>query len=217
MLPAPTALRRTYTRGVPAIVEELPPPPLLVPAARELARFGWIWVVLGAALVLAAPATGAASELDESELILIVVLIGLTLGCVLGALLLARRTGPEILYYRILDKAPPPPPGVPRETAGATTRRVLPPAIAIVLVLLGVGAIGTMMILLLGGQPPEDIRDDMPAGGLITAGTWTLASGLVGLRMAAYFQHWQRLRGAVVLCRPLKAGIMRPVYYAQRG
>ena len=199
------------------IVEELPPPPLLVPAARELSHFGWTWAGLGLALILAAPLSGSAAELDGAELILILVLVGLSIGCVLGALLLARRTSPEILYYRILDKAPPPPPRVPRETAGATTRRVLPPAIAIVLVLLGAGALGAMMMLLLGGQPPEDISDDMPAGWLITAGAWTLVCGLVGLRIAAYFEHWQRLRDAVVLCRPLKAGTMRPVYWAERG
>lgn len=196
--------------------EEPPPPPLLVPAARELSRFGWIWTGLGLALVLAAVASGATRELDLGEMILIGVLIGLSLGCVLGALLLARRTGPEILYYRILDRAPPPPPGVPRETPGATTRRVAAPAAALALVLVAAGIVGAVMALLLGGQPRDGIADDIPAGALIAAGAWTLACGAAGLRIASYFAHWERLRASVVLCRPLKAGTMRPVYWVDR-
>jgi MFS family permease len=196
--------------------DEPPPPPLLVPATRELSRFGWIWTALGIALVVAAFATGAAAELDGGDATLILVLIGLSLGGVLGALLLARRTGPEILYFRILDRAPPPPPGVPRETPGATTRRVASPAIAIVLVLLGAGIVGAAMMLLLGGQPREEVNEDIPAGALIAAGAWTLACGVAGLRIASYFDRWQRLRDAVVLCRPLKAGTMRPVYWVER-
>ena len=197
--------------------DEPPPPPLLVPAARELARFGLIWTTLGAVLVAAAPVTGATREFDGAELALIVVLIGLSLGSVLGALLLARRTGPEILYYRILDVAPPPPPAVPRETSGATTRRVAAPATALVLGLVVVGGIAAATMLLLGGQPREEVREDLPAAALITAGAWTMACGMAGLRMAWYFERWQRLRSGVVLCRPLKAGTMRPVYWVERG
>ena len=200
-----------------ALEDEPPPPPLLVPAARELARFGWAWIVLGAALLLADIATGAASELDGAELTLVLVLLGLSLGCVLGAILLARRTGPEILYWRILDKAPPPPPGVPRERPGATTRRVIPPAIALSLGLLFFAVAGVVMMLSLGGQPREDLADDLPGATLIVAAGWTATCGLAGLRMAAYFSHWERLRDATVLCRPLKAGTMRPVYWVERA
>jgi hypothetical protein len=195
-------------------VEEAPPP-LLVPARRELARFGWVWIALGSALLVAAVATGSTTELDTAELVLILVLIGLSLGCVLGALLLARRTGPDILYYRILDRAPPPPPS-PRETPGATTRRVIPPAIAIAIGLLVAGFIGTGMMLLLGGQPRDEVRDDLAGGALLVAATWTLTCGAAGLRMASYFGRWERLRDALVLCRPLKAGTMRPVYWVER-
>ena len=198
------------------LVEEPPPPPLLVPAARELSRFGWIWTALGLALVLAAVATGATTELDMGELTLIAALVGLSLGAVLGALLLARRTGPEILFYRILDRAPPPPPGVPRETPGATLRRVAPPAIGVAIALVSVGVVAATTMLLFGGQPRRDIGDDIPAGALITAGAWTLACGAAGLRMSSYFTRWQRLRGGVALCRPLKAGTMRPVYWVDR-
>jgi hypothetical protein len=197
-------------------VEEAPPPPLLVPARQELARFGWVWIALGAALLVAAVASGSTAELDTSELVLIVVLIGLSLGCVLGALLLARRTGPDILYYRILDRAPPPPPS-PRETPGATTRRVIPSAIAIVMGLVVAGFIGTAMMLLLGGQPRDEVRDDIAGGALMVAAAWTLTCGAAGLRMASYFGHWERLRHALVLCRPLKAGTMRPVYWVERA
>jgi hypothetical protein len=197
-------------------LEEPPPPPLIVAARQELARFGWSWVALGAALVAVALATGSAAELDSGELVLIVILIGLSLGCVLGALLLARRTGPDILYYRILDRAPPPP-LVPREPPGATTRRVIPPAIALVIGLLVAGFIGAGLALVLGGQPRDEIGEDLAGGALLTAAGWTLTCGAAGLRMASYFARWERLRGAQVFCRPLKAGTMRPVYWAERG
>jgi hypothetical protein len=196
-------------------VEELPPPPLLVPARRELQRFGWAWTALGAALLVAAVASGSTAELDRGELVLILVLTGLSLGCVLGALLLARRTGPDILYYRILDYAPPPP-HAPREIAGATTRRVIPPAIAVVIGLLVAGFIGTGVALVVGGQPRSGVRDDLAGGTLLVAAAWTLTCGAAALRMASYFGRWERLRDAEVLCRPLKAGTMRPVYWAAR-
>jgi hypothetical protein len=198
-----------------SLVEEPPPPPLLVPARRELSRFGWVWITLGGALVAVDFATGSAAELDWAELTLIGVLIGLSLGCVLGALLLARRTGPNILYYRILDRAPPPP-RVPLETPGATTRRVIPPAIAVVIGLLVAGVFGAAMILSLGGQPRDEVAEDLAGGALLAASGWTLTCGVAGLRMASYFRRWERLRDARVLCRPLKAGTMRPVYWVER-
>jgi hypothetical protein len=186
-----------------------------VRARQELVGFGWSWVALGAALLVVDFASGSAAKLDGTELTLILVLIGLSLGCVLGALLLARRTGPEILYYRILDHAPPPPP-VPREPSGATTRRVIPPAIAIVIMLLLAGFIGAALILVLGGQPRDEIGDDLAGGALLTGAGWTLTCGAAGLRMASYFTHWERMRAAAVFCRPLKAGTMRPVYWVER-
>jgi hypothetical protein len=187
-----------------------------VRARQELVRFGWCWIALGAALLAVDVASGSAAELDRTELILILILLGLSLGCVLGALLLARRTGPEILYYRILDRAPPPPP-VPRETSGATTRRVIPPAITIVIGLLVAGFIGAGLALVLGGQPRDEIGDDLAGGALLTAAGWTLTCGAAGLRMASYFANWERMRAAEVFCRPLKAGTMRPVYWVERG
>jgi hypothetical protein len=199
-----------------SLVEEPPPPPLLVPARRELAHFGWVWIVLGGGLVAVDIATGSAGELDGTELTLILVMLGLSLGCVLGALLLARRTGPDILYYRILDHAPPPP-RVPREAPGATTRRVIPPAIAVVIGLLVVGVFGATMILAVGGQPRDEIADDLAGGALLAAAGWTLTCGAAGLRMASYFGRWERLRHAQVLCRPLKAGTMRPVYWVEHN
>ena len=198
--------------------EELPPPPpLLVPAARELARFGWAWIALAAALTAAGFGTGAIATLDLAELTLVAVFLILSLGGVLGALLLARRTGPDILYYRILEYAPLPPRGVPRETAGATTRRVLPPAIGLALLFVLAGVIGAGMMLAVGGQPGEEIREDLAGGALIVAAAWTLACGVAGLQMASYFRRWERQRSALVLCRPLKAGTMRPVYWVEYG
>ena len=188
----------------------------MCPPAASWRAFGWVWVALGACLVIVDVATGSAAELDGTELTLILVLLGLSLGCVLGALLLARRTGPNILYYRILDRAPPPP-RVPRETPGATTRRVIAPAILVVLGLLLAGVAGAAMVLAFGGQPRDEIAEDLAGGALLAAAGWTLTCGAAGLRMAAYFARWERLRNAQVLCRPLKAGTMRPVYWVERG
>lgn len=196
-------------------VEEMPPPPVLVPAGRELARFGWAWTALGLALIAADYATGAVGTLDGPELTLVAVFLVLSLGCVLGALLLARRTGPDILYYRILEYAPPPPPAVPRETPGATTRRVVPPAIGVALLLVLAAVVGAGMMLAVGGQPRDEIREDIAGGALIVAAGWTLACGVAGLQMASYFRRWERLRTAAVLCVPLKAGTMRPVYWVE--
>lgn len=196
---------------------EPPPPPLLVPAAAELARFGWAWTGLALALAAVAVASGGSAELDRGEGALVATLLVLSLGGVFGALLLARRTGPEILYYRILDRAPPPPRGVPLEPAGATTRRVVAPALALVLGLLATAAFGVAVVLLVGGEPREELGRDVPGGALIVAAGWTLASGVAALQVGSYFRRWQRRRDALVLCRPLKAGTMRPVYWVVRA
>ena len=172
--------------------------------------------MLGTVLLVAALGTGSTNELDSAELVLILVFIGISLGCALGALLLARRTGPDILYYRILDRAPPPP-RVPRETPGGTTRRIIPSAIAVVIGLLVAAFVGTGIVLVFGGQPREEIGEDLAGGTLLVAAAWTLTCGVVGLRTAAYFGRWERRQGAEVLCRPLKAGTMRPVYWVERA
>lgn len=198
-------------------LEERPPPPLLVPAARELAGFGWVWIALGVVLLAVAFASGTAAELDTGESTLVLTLFGLSVASALGALLIARRTGPEILYYRILDRAPPPPPRVPRETPGATTRRVIPPAIALSLVLLFFALAGVLGALGLAGEPRSQILENLAGGTLLVAAGWTLTCAAAALRMGSYFTRWERRRDARVLCQPLKAGIMRPVYWVERG
>ncbi|HYH58768.1 MAG TPA: hypothetical protein VD790_06065 [Thermoleophilaceae bacterium] len=198
-------------------IQEPPPPPFVVPARRELERFGWAWIAFAGALAAAALASGSTASLEVNELLLILAMAGLTLGCVLGALLLARRTGPEVLYYRILDPAPPPPPAVPWERPAATSRRIMAPATALVIGLLLAALVGTVMIFALGGQPRDEIREDLAGGTLLAGAAWTFTCGLAGLRTATYFRRWERLRNAVVLCAPLKAGTMRPVYWVERA
>lgn len=171
--------------------------------------------MLAAGLAVVAVASGATGELDWGEGTLVAILLVLSIGGALGGLLLARRTGPEILYFRILDRAPPPPPGVPRERPGATTRRVIAPAIAAVLGLLVAAVLGVAIVLLVGGQPRAELRDDLPGGALLVAAGWTLACGAVGLRIASYFRRWERIRHGTVLCEPLRAGAMRSVYWVE--
>ncbi len=71
-------------------------------------------------------------------------------------------------------------------------------------------------MLVLGGQSRDEIGEDLAGGALLTAAGWTLTCAAAGFRMASYFARWERLRGARVFCRPLKAGTMRPVYWAER-
>lgn len=164
-------------------------------------------LLLAAAAVLAV--TGA---YEGAQLAAIVVVLGLSVGCVLGGLLLARRTGPAMLYARLLDRAPEVGEPVPCETPGETARRTIAPALVVTLLLTAVGPLLVGAALLMAGEPREEVLRRLPAFAPAVGGGWTLACGLAGLRMARYFERWEERRERMALCRPLTAGLMQRVY-----
>ena len=184
----------------------------LVRAATELRCFGATWCAAGALLLAGAVAAGALGVYRAAHVVAMVAVLGLSVGCVLGGLLLARRTGPEILYLRLLDRAPPADPGYPLETPRETLRRTLPPALVLAFTLTAIAPLVVGAVLLLVGEPRREVVDGLAATALGVGGGWTLVCGLAGLRMASYFERWERKRGKTALCPPLRAGAMRHVY-----
>lgn len=142
----------------------------------------------------------------------LVVVIGFSTAGVLGGLLLAKRTGPDMLYWRILDHAPVLDPGVPLERPAATFRRTLAPALLLPLTLTALAPFVVGAVLLMVGEPRAEVLDGLAALGPPAGGGWTLVCGLAGLRMADYFERWERRHGMRALCLPLRAGLMQHVY-----
>lgn len=175
---------------------------------------------MAGALLLAGAAVLAAGGAYESvHVVAIVVVLGFSTGCVLGGLLLAKRTGPAILYFRLLDRAPEVDDVVPRETPRETARRTVAPAIVVALTLTAIGPFFVAAVLLMAGEPRDEVVRDLPATAPAAGGGWTLICGLAGLRMARYFERWEERRERTALCRPLTAGLMQRVYCvtARRG
>ena len=143
-------------------------------------------------------------------------LLGISVACMLAALVLGQRTGPRILYARIFDRSPPAPPQLLVERPGRTAVRVVAPALALAVVLLMLAPVVTGGLLVFVGIPRADLRGQLPAA-LIVSGGWLLTASGVAFQVARYFEHWERWRGRTVLCRPLRAGAMRYVYLAGPG
>jgi hypothetical protein len=99
------------------------------------------------------------------------------------------------------------------EDAATTATRAVAVALAGVVGMAIVAAVVLVMMLAVLATPRAEILEHLaPTAGLVAAG-WALVSGLVTLRVAAWFARWQRPRGRVILCRPLTSGTMRHVYY----
>jgi len=191
-------------------------PEPLVNTPLELSALGRIWVGLGAAALAVVAAGGWLFELTGSEVVAIALVFGFTSSAALGGLLLARRTGPAQLYASILRHSPEPPPGYPREEPGRTRRRVVGPALTVMLLLLLVSPVGVASVLMLGGQPRDDVVDHLAAASVALGAAWTLLVGAAALRMAWYFSRYERRYDAVVFCLPLRAGLMGRVYYVEQ-
>jgi hypothetical protein len=184
-----------------------------VRAATELTCFGVAWCVAGTLLLAGTAVLGATGAYETPHVVAIVVVLGLSLGCVLGGLLLAKRTGPAILYARLLDRAPEVDDRVPLETPAETARRTIAPALLVALTLTAIAPFAVAVVLLMIGEPRDEVVRDLPATAPAAGGGWTLACGLAGLRMASYFEHWEERRRRTALCRPLTAGLMQRVYF----
>ena len=194
--------------------EPLPPPPRLVEAVGELVAVGRAWCVAGVVGLGSGVLMGRPGRLTELEALGTVLVFGLTLGAVLGGLVLGRRSGPQTEYRRILEIAPLPPAAAEQEPRGATSARAV---IAALFTAVGMFVAATAVlafVLVVLGSPREQLLDHLPVAAGLTAAGWTLVSGLAALRVAGWFDHWQRTRGRRVLCRALTAGMMGHYYYA---
>jgi hypothetical protein len=180
----------------------------------ELRSFGRIWLAGGFLLAAVPAATGAFAHLSATAFAAAVLLLGLSLSLLLGSYLLGRRTDPIILYTRILDRAPPAP-GLPIELPRATFRRVIPPAVVAVAIFTALSVPFFAAVVLLLGEPRRELSDSLPAAFVVASG-WTLSAGAVGLRVAGYLRHWEQRRGMAVLCPPLRAGLLRHVYFVSK-
>lgn len=203
-------MRRSPARpravGLPAIEP-------LVRAATELRCYGWTWCGLGLVLVVATVGAGLLADLKGVTIGMAATLLGISLGAMLGTLVLGRRTDVRILYVRIFERAPEPPPGVPVETPGRTATRVVPPAALSALALVVIAPVAMAFMLAVVGIGRDELSEQLPAAMLVSAG-WTLTAGAVALRVAGYFTGWERRRDRAILCPPLRAGALRPVYRA---
>lgn len=168
-------------------------------------------------MLAATAALAATGAYDGAEAAALLVVVGLTTGGVLGALLLARRTGPEIVYWRLLDRAPALDDGAEVETAGQTWRRILAPAVAVAVTLTAIAPFLVGAALLLAGEPRGEVLRGMPALAPAAGGAWTAVCGLAGLRMAGYFERWERRTGMTGLVLPLRAGLVQDVYARMQG
>lgn len=183
-----------------------------VRAATELRCFGRAWSLAGAALLAGGAVLAGLGHYNGAEAAALVAVVGFSTACVLGGLLLAKRTGPDVLYTRILDLAPVLDPGVPLEPPDRTFRRTLWPALLLPLTLTAFAPFLVGAVLLVVGQPREEVLGGLAALGPPAAGAWTLVCGIAGLRMASYFERWERRHGMRALCLPLRAGLMQHVY-----
>jgi hypothetical protein len=183
-----------------------------VRAATELGSFGVLWCAAAVALVVAAVVAGAGG-LKDIEVVAVVLDLGLSVAAALGGLLLAKRTGPEILYARIFDRARVVPRGVlEHEPSRATALRAVSPGLSLVAGLLVAAPVLLVATLIILAEPRDEILDGLPAAALLVAGGWSLTAGAVSLRVAAYFRRWERRKRGLVLCHPRRAGLLSPVY-----
>lgn len=185
----------------------------LVRTPLELALFGRLWVALGLFALGGVAAGGWLFELTLAEAVAVALVVGFSTAIALGGLMLAKRTGPAQLYASILVRSPEPPEGYPREDPARTRRRVVGPALSMALALLLVSPIGIAGVLLVGGQPRDEVLDHLAAASIAVGALWTLLCGTAALRMSWYFTRWERRYGKTVFCLPLRAGLMRRVYY----
>lgn len=184
----------------------------LVPAATELRAFGAAWCALGAATLAGLAAVVLARGASAHAVAALSLALGLSVFAALAGLLLAKRTGPAILYRRIFDRAPAIDGDVPVEPPRATARRVAWPALEAFAGFAAAAPLAAAVALVLIGTARADVLAELPVAALGLAGGWTLVAGLAALRIAYYFRRWERAKGKVVLCLPQRAGLMLHVY-----
>ena len=190
---------------------EVPKP--LIRAVTELRVLALTWLVTGLVTLAAALLLDSLGELSDLEVDGTALVFGLTVGCSLGAVLLGRRTGPAIAYRELFEIAPQPPRGARGESRRETARRTAMAAIASVAVFMVAALFGLALALLVMGKPREHILDHLPGAAALIAAGWMLVCATVAQVIAGWFERWQRQRGRVILCHPLRSGVVAHVYY----
>lgn len=186
----------------------------LVVAVRELRWVGFAWTAMGAAVMAAAVRADRLDALTGVEVIASGALLILSVGSALGGLVLGRRSGPASRYWQIFSVARQPPPWLTVEDGRRTAAR------AVAAALLGVLGMGLAALVAVAGTftfaglPRSQVLDHAPHAAPLVAAGWSLTSGLVTLRVAAWFERWERRNRRVILCHALRSGMMLHVYYA---
>jgi hypothetical protein len=188
----------------------------IVRPVDELRRFGAAWLLLGLALLGGSAALAESDGLSERDAFAALLFLGLSVSAVLGGLLLAKRTGPEQVYWRILTRAPSLPGRYVRVVDELKRPGVLGQALGVVAGLLFGALAGVAFTEVVLGEPRREFLDGLPAAIVGVAGGWTIVCGAAALRIAHYIHRWQKRYGGEAFCRHLNAGRMLHVYWVHR-
>jgi hypothetical protein len=184
----------------------------LVRADTELRALAAAWAA-AAVLALAAALALGVEGFTLLEVDATVIVLGLTVVCALGGVFLGRRTGPAHAYRQVFEYAPSPPPAARGESNGQTVRRALMVALATAAGALPIACFVLGLTLLVFGKPRSELLDHLPAAAALVASGWILVCAVAARVVAAWFERWERARGKVILCHPLRSGIAAHVYY----
>lgn len=195
------------TFGLPVTVRPV------VSAVAELATVGRTWLAAGLVGLTAALAAVSVQGLTERQLAGAVLLFNVSTGVALGGALLGKLAGPASSYGQIFDRSPPPPVTVRRERSRRTSIRAMLAALALVVLLAILAPAALTLTMLFLGEGREEVLALLPVPAALVASGWTVTAGLAALRVGSWLRHWERRRGAIVLCRPLLAGTLAHVYY----
>jgi hypothetical protein len=184
----------------------------LVRADTELRAFAAAWA--GAAVIILAVALALGVDgFSTLEVDGTVIVLGLTVVCALAGVFLGRRTGPALAYGQLFETAPVPPRTARGESNGRTVRRALTVAFATALGAVPIALFALGLVLLLFGKPRSELFDHLPAAAALIAAGWMLVCAVASRVVAAWFERWEHPRGKVILCHPMRSGIVAHVYY----
>jgi hypothetical protein len=185
----------------------------LVHAATELRLLAAGQGAAGVAAVLLAVGVGDVGDFTPLEVFAVLLVLGLSVAGALGRLVLGRRTGPHILYRQMLERSPPPPPDASGERLSHTAVRAAGVSAAFAVAFLVAAAVLLAFALVLMGKPRDEVTDHLAAAAALVAAGWLLAGAATARVIAGWFARWERQRGRLVLCPPLRAATMGPVYF----
>jgi hypothetical protein len=186
---------------------------LVLPVA-ELRWLSRTWLALGLIVLGADLASGSVGRLSLLEIAGSCGLLALSVAGSVAGMMLGLRTGPEMLYAQIFDRAPLPPGELELEAQGSTASRAGWAAIGVA-ICLSIGApMGTAVVLVLTGTPAASVLDHLPAASALVAAGWILACSASADQLRRWFARWERRRDRVLICGALSSGRLAPVYYS---